>query len=268
MNPLVSIITVTYNREKDIELCLDSLLASSFSDYEAIVVDNASTDKTRELLEEKYAGKIRLIKSETNLMAGGGRNLGAKYATGDFLLFVDSDNVVDREMVEELLHGFRNTKKAGLVGPLMYYYNDKGRIWWAGADINLLTSKTRYIGIDEIDEGQYQNIVEVGHIPNCFMTTRKIWEDVGGIESSFVMHYEESDLAEKIKKAGWRAYLIPRAKTWHNIPSSFEKNIRNYGGESHQRTYYTAKNRVLFMRRNTTRWKFLIFLLIFNNIFL
>jgi hypothetical protein len=268
MDELVSIIITTYDREKDIELCLDSVFASSYKNYEVIVVDNASTDGTVELLEKKYGNKIRLIKSEVNLMAGGGRNLGARYASGKYLLFIDSDNIIDEEMIEELVCSLEGIKDAGIVGPLMYYYNDKNRIWWAGADIDLLTSKTKYVGIDEIDHGQYSETRRVGHIPNCFMVTKDVWDRVGGIDSSFVMHYEESDLAEKIKRIGLSPYLVPKAKTWHNIPSSSDKDIRNYGGESAKRTYYTARNRVLFMRRNTSKLKFLLFVLIFNNIFL
>ena len=172
--PLVSIIIVTYNRENDIDKCLESVFRSSYKNYEIIVVDNASKDNTIQILERKYKDKIKLIKSKKNLMAGGGRNLGAKYANGTLLLFIDSDNIIDKDMVKELVNSILGLYNAGLVGPLMYYYVDPKRIWWAGANINLWTSKTTYIGIDETDKGQYNDVRKVGHIPNIFMI-KNIW---------------------------------------------------------------------------------------------
>lgn len=268
MNKKISIIIATYNRANDMVACLDSILASDYKNYEIIVVDNASTDNTIELLEQKYGNKIKLIKSDTNLMAGGGRNFGAKYATGEYFLFIDSDNIVDFKMINELIKGIEKIKDAGMVGPIMHYYKEPTKIWWAGADINLLTSKTSYIGLEETDRGQCNEIKKVGHVPNVFMIKKKIWDKVGGIDSNFVMHYEESDLAEKIRKIGYNAYIIPTAKTLHNVPLNSEQNSRNYGGESKKRTYYTARNRILFMRKNAPKLNFIAFLLIFNNIFL
>lgn len=268
MSKLVSVIIVTYNRKGDIAKCLESVLKNVYDNFEIIVVDNASSDGTADFLRKKYNSKIKLIKSEKNLMAGGGRNFGAKNAIGEYFLFIDSDNIVDKNMITELVLGIDKIKDAGMVGPLMYYFSDPKKIWWAGADINLWTSKTNYIGINEYDEGQYNDIIKVGHIPNVFMLKKDVWMDVNGIDADYVMHYEESDLAEKIKKCGYEPYLVPKAKTWHNVPLSNEKNIRNYGGESPERTYYTARNRVLFMRRNAPKINYLFFVLIFNNIFL
>ena len=79
MSKLVSVIIVTYNRKKDIALYLTSVSKSNYDNYEVIVVDNASSDNTVEVLEKNYCNKIKLIKSDENLMAGGGRNEGAKY---------------------------------------------------------------------------------------------------------------------------------------------------------------------------------------------
>lgn len=267
MGKPVSIIIVTHNREKEVDLCVESIFNSDYDKYEVIVVDNASIDNTIKILEEKYKSKIKLIRSNKNLMAGGGRNLGAKYAKGEYLLFVDSDNIVDKEMVAELVKGIKFLSNAGIVGPLMYYFKDPKRIWWAGANINLWTSKTKYVGIGEIDKGQYNKIKEVGHIPNVFMTRKTIWDKIGGIDKDYVMHYEESDFAEKVKRLGYKLYRVPGAETLHNIPFHTSGGIRNYGGESPERIYYTARNRILFMRKNANLLQYLLFLFVFLPLF-
>lgn len=264
---MISIIIPTHNRAAEIDLCLESILASTYKDFEIIVVDNVSTDRTAEMMEEKYRDKVKLIKSDKNLMAGGGRNLGAKHATGDYLLFIDSDNIIDVNMIGELVTAMEAVKDAGMIGPLMYYYQEKNRIWWAGADINLWTSHTRYLGHGELDSGQYEKIKSVGHIPNIFMVRRDAWKMVGGIDKDYVMHYEESDLAEKVKRHGFGVYMAPRAKTWHNVPIKMDDSTRAIGGEDLKRVYYTGRNRVLFMRRHGRAIQYIVFLFVFLPIF-
>ncbi len=264
--PAVSIIIATYNRLRDVDLCLESIFTSTYINFEVIVVDNASTDSTSEFLEKKYKNKLKLIKSETNLMAGGGRNLGAKYARGNYLLFIDSDNVIDGEMVRELVNFCKNLKQVGMVGPLMYYYEDKNRICWAGATINLWTSKAKYIGIGEIDCGQYKKVREVGHIPNVFMIKKEVWKSVGGIDELFGIMYEESDLAERIKNNGFKLYIIPSAKTWHNLPAGNRNPLRAIG-ETQKRVYLISRNRIVFMKKNCNILQLVCFAILFLPLF-
>lgn len=260
---LVSIIITTYNRKQDIEKCLDSIFNNDYNNIRIIVVDNASSDGTADFLEQKYGSKINLIKSDKNLMAGGGRNLGAESAKGEYLLFIDSDNIIDSKMISELVTGMEKNKNAGMVGPLMYYLSDPKMIWWAGANINLWTSKTSYIGINEYDEGQYDDIMEVGHIPNVFLVKKEIWDEIGGINEDYIMHYEESDLAERIKRKDAKLYRIPTAKTYHNIPASSDESGRNFGAESLERVYYTSRNRIIFIKRNASIIQYIFFCLFF-----
>lgn len=248
--------------------CIDSILKSSYQDYEIIVVDNNSTDNTVKTIKKKYGKLVTLIESKENLRAGGGRNLGSSYAKGKYLLFIDDDNIIDRKMIENLLNGIRSRKNVGMVGPLMYYFSNKKIIWWAGADINLLTSKTTYVGIGEEDHGQYDKASIVGHIPNVFMLEKRLWKKVGGIDEKYIIHYEESDLAEKLKKNGLKIYRIPKAKTYHRIALEKDNKIRNYAGVSFEKTYYAARNRVIFMKKHSSKINFLMFVIVFNNLFL
>lgn len=272
MKKSISIIVVTYNSKRDIKNCLESISNSDCNDYEIIVVDNNSTDGTVDILERDYKNKIKIIKSNKNIMGGGGRNLGAKYANGDYLLFIDSDNVIDKKMVTELVKGMKRYN-AGMAGPLMYSLKDPQRIWWANSYINLWTSKTTYMGFGEIDKGQYNLVKEVGHIPNVFMIQKWIWDQLGGIDKDYVMHYEESDLAERVRKIGYKIYIIPSAKTWHNVlllnnydvlKLNNQVWVSMIGGKNNlMRNYYSARNRVLFMKKNANLLQYLIFLFLF-----
>ena len=93
----LSIIVVTYNRKEEVLDCLKSIFENDYKNFELILVDNASTDGTIVAVEKVFGNKIKIVKSKINLMAGGGRNLGASYAKGKHLLFIDSDNVIDKK---------------------------------------------------------------------------------------------------------------------------------------------------------------------------
>ena len=97
--PAISIIIPMYNVEKYVGECLDSVLNQTFTDYEVIAVDDCSTDKTCEIVESylpRFNGKLQLIRSEKNSggRVGIPRNTGMRYAIGEYLYFMDSDDII------------------------------------------------------------------------------------------------------------------------------------------------------------------------------
>ena len=105
--PAVSIIVPMYNVEKFIGECLDSILAQTFKNYELLVVDDCSTDKSCSIVESyipKFEGRLNLIKSEKNSggCPGTPRNIAIDIAHGEYIMFVDSDDVITPTALEEL----------------------------------------------------------------------------------------------------------------------------------------------------------------------
>lgn len=101
--PEVSLIVAIYNLEKYIEKCLDSVLRQTFRDYEVICVNDGSTDKTLEILNNyaKKDSRIRVI-TQKNQGSGAARNTGLKASEGKFIQFLDGDDYFEPEMVEKL----------------------------------------------------------------------------------------------------------------------------------------------------------------------
>lgn len=108
LQPLVSIIVPTYNVEKYVEECLDSLLNQTYQNIEIIVLDDASTDATLYLLK-KYAILIKLIENKSNKGQGTRRNEGIKIARGEYILFIDADDWIESNTVEELVKTLTKT---------------------------------------------------------------------------------------------------------------------------------------------------------------
>lgn len=97
MNKKFSIIIPAYNCEKYIDICIKSILTQNFKDYEIIVVDDCSNDKTYDLLK-KYEN-IKVIRHDKNKKAGGARNTGLKVANGEYIMFLDADDYLANSTV-------------------------------------------------------------------------------------------------------------------------------------------------------------------------
>ncbi len=105
--PAVSIVIPMYNVEKYVGFCLESILAQTFTDFEVIVVDDCSTDKSCDVVESyksMFAGKLKLVRSEKNSHISGisPRYKGANLAGGEYLFFLDSDDFITETELEEL----------------------------------------------------------------------------------------------------------------------------------------------------------------------
>lgn len=107
--PLVSIIVPTYNVERYVEECIDSLLNQTYKPIEIIVLDDGSTDATVYLLE-KYGTQIQLIANSNNKGQGARRNEGMTLARGKYIYFVDSDDWIEHNTIEETVKQLEETQ--------------------------------------------------------------------------------------------------------------------------------------------------------------
>ena len=98
-----SIIVPVYNMEKYISKCLDSIFSSTYKNYEVIIVNDGSTDKSDEIIKT-YIEKNRNIIyiKEENMGLSTARNNGVSKATGDYIIFVDSDDYIEEKLLENL----------------------------------------------------------------------------------------------------------------------------------------------------------------------
>lgn len=107
MNNLVSIIVPVYNVEQYITTCLDSIFNQNYSNLELIIIDDCSTDNTINLIKNYIQSKnhfsTHIISNETNKGPGTSRNIGVQHANGDFICFVDGDDVLDPYFIKNLV---------------------------------------------------------------------------------------------------------------------------------------------------------------------
>jgi GT2 family glycosyltransferase len=255
--PRVSIITVNYNQAALTCALIESLRKVSYPDVEVVVVDNGSPEDATEIITGNYP-EIKFVRSEKNLGFAGGNNLGIRASTGKYLLFLNNDTEVDRGFLEPMVHMFETHPKAGAASSKILYYDSDGIIQYAGSTcVNPFTGRNKRVGFMEKDQGQHDRLkpTELAH-GAAMMVPRKVIDKVGMMPEFFFLYYEEIDWCESIKKAGYQIFFVPASKVYH-------KESMSVGKHSTLKTYYMTRNRLLFMRRNTSGLKKVLWVLFY-----
>lgn len=127
MNKRISVIVAVYNTEKYIEKCIKSLLNQTYPNLEIIIVEDGSTDDSKKILK-KYSDneKIKIIYNEKNCGLSYSRNVGLKYASGDFIGYIDSDDYIDLDYYEKLMVSIEENKSEIALCDMKVVYEDTG----------------------------------------------------------------------------------------------------------------------------------------------
>lgn len=269
---VVSVIIPTYNRANMLCECVDSILKSTYKNLEIIIVDNSSTDGTLDILDQRYSTESRVcvLSLKENLMAAGGRNEGIKLAKGDYLLFVDNDNIVYPNMIELLVKEMERDNKIGLVGPLSINKYSGDTIWLASGDYHFFSSRPKALYVEKKPEDiVLEKRYKTCYSPNIMMVSRQAIEAVGGFDRTYYAMYEEADLGYRIKKAGFKEYIVTDARTHHlnYVGEAENPKLRFLGIGFPERAYYYAKNRTVFMKKYAKWYHMISYYLVFIHIF-
>lgn len=202
----LSIIIVNYNGEAILKNCLDSIAKSKFSSQlEVILVDNASKDASKDVLMT-WAGLnpeviLKTYYNQDNVGFAKANNQGATLATGEWLLLLNNDTILDPNALQILLDFAKTEPKLGLAGPALFHVD--GRSQAQGSAL-----------------GQMQYVTKkpkpVGFIIGAVMLIRKaLYLEVGGFDENYVFYNEDVDLCKTLQKKGYKNYFVPEAKVTH-----------------------------------------------------
>ena len=262
-SPKVSIIILTWN---SIGLTLEVLKDISKLDtkgisIETIVVDNGSTDKTQEKLRGYKLPNMpfKLIRNKENLGFAEGNNIGMRDALkrgADYVLLMNNDVIVPRNLVVQLIKVAENDNKIGLLAPKMYFakgyefhkerYSNKdlGKvIWYAGGMIDWDNIYSSHKGVDEVDKGQYDKQEETDVVNGaCALIRKEVIEDIGYLDKKLFLYWEDADYSQRARKKGWKVVYAPKTHLWHKVAQAS-------GIGSDLNDYFLTRNRMIFGMR-------------------
>jgi glycosyltransferase involved in cell wall biosynthesis len=129
-NPKVSVLMPAYNAEKYIREAIESILHQSFRDFEFIIIDDCSTDKTWEIIQEysKSDQRIIILQNEKNLGIAGNRNKLKKLAIGEYVAWQDADDISVNTRIEKQVAYMDDNLELGICGGFLQFFNSKGNL--------------------------------------------------------------------------------------------------------------------------------------------
>lgn len=250
--PGVSVITPSFNDKKKVFKLLDSLKKSNYPSLEVIVVVNGQKDTFIEG-QKKYRWIRWVDAGRVNIGQTGCYNLGFAYSVKkNHVLYVDSDVVVDKEMISKLVERIESDSKIGIVTPMILYLSDKNWVNQAGSNVDLRTGRV------QVGWGPKKDFLTAREVQNsgtAMLISRKVIDKIGGFDDWFLCYFDP-DYCLRTKKAGFSTWYEPKAICFHDQskdPDVWRPRVLT-------RAYLLGRNRTLFMRRHGNVLTFSLFL--------
>ena len=228
----VSIVIPVFNQLDYTHACLASLqTAEEQLPFEVIVVDDSSMDGTAEAVAQIPGIVYLRKKGNSGFIAS--CNSGAKAARGKYLVFLNNDTLVKSGWLAALLDTFKEERRAGIVGSKLVYPD--GRLQEAGGIIWQDASGWNYGKFDDAGKPEYNYLREVDYCSGAaLMIPKALFESVGGFDARYAPgYYEDTDLAFKIRQAGYRVFYQPISEVIHYEGATGGTDIST-GAKRHQ----------------------------------
>lgn len=217
--PLVSIIILNYNGVKFLgeflRKCIDSVLETTYPNFEVIFVDNGSTDRSTQFIRENYYSKVQLVRNESNLGFSEGFNTGMRISNGKYLALLSNDMVVDPNWLNHIISVMELTPNLGLAGFKRFVYGTTDCLDGIGGDL-YLCGRVKLVGTFETDHGQYDTVrKDLDYIGGAMVLRRKALHEAGLFDPRYIIFSEDCDLCFRMRKRGYQTLYIPKAIIWH-----------------------------------------------------
>jgi len=229
-SPEISVLIVSINVRDDLCACLRSLRrAASEAEFEVIVVDNASTDGSTQVVEAEFP-EVRLHKADRNLGFAAAMNVALQTARGEFVLGLNPDTLVSGGSIAKLIAFLKEHPKAAIVGAQLTWPD--GRLQNSTFTdptlpkelLNFFPEIKRILKPRDLLRA-LAPIPRNGNSPparrvqcvsgGAFLARTRILRDVVGFDEAFFVYHEDIDLCRRLRAAGWQVWSLPSAQVVH-----------------------------------------------------
>ncbi len=231
-NPLVSVNILSFNRREELRNTLTKVYEQNYKNIEVIVIDNASIDGTKEMVENEF-DKVKLIALSENIGASAA-NLGFKISKGEYIMILDDDSFPERDTIEVGLKSFMSDNKIGIVALKIY---------------------NKYLNVVETEMFKNNSFSFIG----CGALFKKeLIELIGGYSEDYFLYHNELDLSARSLKAGYSIIYNDSALIVHNFSPRSRGVIKSDILKSEKRYYYFFVGYSIFIIQNY-QFKYLIY---------
>ncbi len=225
----LDIVLVSYNTAEYTKRAIESIYEETRdTDFNIIMVDNDSKDGSEELIANKFPD-VTIIQTGANLGFSGGVNIGAKASDSEYVLLLNPDTVILDGAIDKLMAYAKNTPQAGIWGGVTLNNDLSLNPNNARAQLSFKTLSFMALGLSKIFKGSCffnhdnygcwdrKSEREVDVITGCFfLTPRRLWEELEGLDETFFMYAEEADYCIRAIKKGYQPRVTPDARIIHH----------------------------------------------------
>ena len=213
--PLISIVILNYNAEKFLDECISSIYKTEKINFEIILVDNASTDKSYREYTQKFP-EIKLIENKKNLGYCEGNNVGIRASKGEFIVVLNPDTVVTPTWLSELIHTYQENGE-GIYQPKILATTDHDMLLSSGQFIQLFGfGYSRGKGQTHVEGSN--NIEKIGYASGtCIFTSKKIIEKLNLFDPFLFAYHDDLDLCWRASMLGINSFYVPSSVIFHPI---------------------------------------------------
>jgi GT2 family glycosyltransferase len=246
--PKVAVAILNWNGETFLPRFLPSVIAHSGT-AEIIVIDNASTDRSLEILQNEFPS-VTVIQNKENFGYSGGYNEGIKKITADYIILLNSDVEVTGEWIEPIIELMDKDVSIAAAQPKIKSLNEPHKFEYAGACGGFIDKdfypfcRGRIFDLAEDDNGQYDSTTEIFWATGACMFVRKsAYDAVNGLDPDFFAHMEEIDLCWRMKNRGYKIMSVPGSVVYHLGGGTLNYN-------SPRKTYLNFRNNLFLIHKN------------------
>lgn len=250
--PKVSIIILSWNTLSDTKTCLENIRSHLYKNKEIIVVDNGSTDGSKDYLSR--CDDIIYIDLPDNTGFTGGQIAAFEKTSGDYLLLLNSDAVLDKNWINKAVDVFDTNEKIAAVGGKVFEWNEDNPVYdttnqfytYQTVDLHLGYASTMRAGESQIAVDSISGA--------AVMISRKAIETCGYFDQRFFAYYEETDLFARFQKAGFVIVYEPSLQAWHQIAKSTRSKPYFYFYHMHRNRFMFAYKNFAFIKQFVTEY--------------
>lgn len=248
--PFVSVVIPNWNGEQLLPTCLDSLRRQTYTDFETLVVDNGSTDRSRELVSSRYP-EVCMVSLESNRGFAGGVNAGIRVARGQIVVLLNNDTEAEPTWLEELVRALSGESRAGMAASKLRLFGERDKLHSAG-DFYRVDGVPGNRGVWELDRGQYDDASSTppvfGACAGAAAYRREVFDRIGVFDQDLGSYCEDVDLNWRARLAGYDCVYAPRAVVYHRVSAT--------GGGS-RASYFVGRNFILVLVKDypAALWK-------------
>ncbi len=215
-SPRVSVIIPNLNGRNLLGDCLISLEKQAFRDFEVILVDNASDDRSVDFVKDSFDWVEKIIENSENAGFAGASNQGISASSGEYVVLLNNDTEAHPAWLEELVKAADANPEAGMFASKTLFFDKRDIIDTTG-HLFYPDGLNRGRGRLEVDEGQYDDKTDVFFPSGCAALYRRaMFDEIGIFDEHHFAYGDDTDIGIRGRLAGWKCLFVPGAIVYHH----------------------------------------------------